>query len=172
MRQYMSKYSIIVAATDNNVIGRNNAMPWHLKRDLIRFKELTTGSAVIMGRRCFESIGKPLPNRLNVVVSSNESYNPEGVIVKPSLQFAVDYVNSKYIKEPFIIGGGSLYRQSVNIVNKIYLTRIHTEIPDGDTFFPELDMSKWDIVHSEDFPADKDNDFPTTFMILENKRYK
>ena len=82
----MSKYSIIVAADENNVIGRNGTMPWHLKRDLLRFKQLTTGSAVILGRKCFESIGRPLPNRLNVVVSSNESYNPEGVIVKPSLQ--------------------------------------------------------------------------------------
>lgn len=171
----MTKYSIIVAADENNVIGKAGTMlPWHLKADLQRFKKVTENSAVIMGRKCFESIGKPLPNRLNVVLSSNDKYDPgyDGIIVKQTLQMAVDYVNSKYIPEAFIIGGGTLYRQSVNIVNKIYLTRIHTEIQDGDTFFPELDMSKWDIVHSEDFPADKDNDYPTTFMILENKRYK
>ena len=149
MGQKLSKYSLIVAASDNNVIGKNGTMPWHLKRDLQRFKELTTNQAVIMGRKCYESIGKPLPNRLNVVITSNESYNPgNGVIVKPSLQFAVDYVNSRYIQNPFIIGGGTIYKQSYNIVNTIYLTRVHTNIEDGDTFFPELDMNKWDIVYS------------------------
>lgn len=169
----MSKYSIIVAVSDNDVIGKDGKMPWHLKTDLQRFKKLTTNSAVIMGRKCFESIGKPLPDRLNVVVSSNPAYNPgEGVIVKPSLQYAVDYVNSRYIPEAFIIGGGMIYRQCVDIVNKIYLTRVHTEIEDGDTFFPHLNMDNWDIINMERVEADKYNDFPTTFMVLENKRYK
>ena len=169
----MSKYSIIVAAADNNVIGKCGKMPWHLKTDLARFSRLTRGSAVIMGRNCFESIGKPLPDRLNVVVSSDPSYNPgDGVIVKPSLQYAVDYVNSRYIPEAFIIGGGQIYSQCVNIVNRIYLTRVHTEIEDGDTFFPHLDMNNWEITQMEKTDADKDNDFPTTFMVLENKRYK
>lgn len=170
----MSKYSIIVAASDNDVIGKDGKMPWHLMADLQRFKKLTENSAVIMGRKCFESIGKPLPNRLNVVVSSNDKYDPgyDGVIVKQTLQMAVDYVNSKYIPEAFIIGGGMIYKQCVDIVNKIYLTRVHTEIDGGDTFFPHLDMNKWEITHIEKTVADKDNDFPTTFMILENKRYK
>ena len=169
----MTKYSIIVAVDENNVIGKAGTMlPWHLKTDLQRFKKLTENSAVILGRKCFESIGRPLPNRLNVVVSSNESYNPDGVIVKPSLQYAVDYVNSRYIPEAFIIGGGQIYSQCVNIVNRIYLTRVHTEIEDGDTFFPHLDMNNWEITQMEKTDADKDNDFPTTFMVLENKRYK
>ena len=161
---------MIAAVADNNVIGKNNQLPWHLKTDLQRFKKLTENHTIIMGRRCFESIGKPLPNRTNVVVSSNTDLEIPGCIVKPSLQYAADYANSRYDSTPFIIGGGTLYRQAINLVNVLYLTRVHTIIEDGDVFFPELDMSKWDIEHTEDVPADKDNDFDTTFMILRRKR--
>lgn len=161
---------MIAAVSANNVIGKNGQLPWHLKADLQRFKKLTENHTIIMGRRCFESIGKPLPNRTNVVVSSNTDLEIPGCIVKPSLQYAADYANSRYDSTPFIIGGGTLYRQAINLVNVLYLTRVHTIIEDGDVFFPELDMSKWDIEHSEDVPADKDNDFDTTFMILRRKR--
>ena len=163
-------YSMIAAVSTNNVIGKNGQLPWHLKTDLQRFKKLTENHIIIMGRRCFESIGKPLPNRTNIVVSSNTDLEIPGCIVKPSLQYAADYANSRYDLTPFIIGGGTLYRQAINLVNVLYLTRVHTIIEDGDVFFPELDMSKWDIEHSEDVPADKDNDFDTTFMILRRKR--
>lgn len=161
---------MIAAVSTNNVIGKNGQLPWHLKADLQRFKKLTENHTIIMGRRCFESIGKPLPNRTNVVVSSNTDLEIPGCIVKPSLQYAADYANSRYDSTPFIIGGGTLYRQAINLVNVLYLTKVHTIIEDGDVFFPELDMSKWDIEHSEDVPADKDNDFDTTFMILRRKR--
>lgn len=161
---------MIAAVSTNNVIGKNGQLPWHLKADLQRFKKLTENHTVIMGRRCFESIGKPLPNRTNIVVSSNMDLEIPGCIVKPSLQYAADYANSRYDSTPFIIGGGTLYRQAINLVNFLYLTRVHTIIEDGDVFFPELDMSKWDIEHSEDVPVDKDNDFDTTFMILRRKR--
>lgn len=163
-------YSMIVAVSTNNVIGKNGQLPWHLKTDLQRFKKLTENHTIIMGRNCFNSIGKPLPNRTNVVVSSNTDLEIPGCIVKPSLQYAADYANSRYDSTPFIIGGGTLYRQAINLVNVLYLTRVHTIIEDGDVFFPELDMSKWDIEHSEDVSADKDNDFDTTFMILRRKR--
>ena len=163
-------YSMIAAVSTNNVRGKNGQLPWHLKTDLQRFKKLTENHTIIMGRRCFESIGKPLPNRTNVVVSSNTDLEIPGCIVKPSLQYAADYTNSRYDSTPFIIGGGTLYRQAINLVNVLYLTRVHTIIEDGDVFFPELDMSKWDIEHTEDVPADKDNDFDTTFMILRRKR--
>ena len=163
-------YSMIAAVSTNNVIGKNGQLPWHLKTDLQRFKKLTENHTIIMGRRCFESIGKPLPNRTNVVVSSNTDLEIPGCIVKPSLQYAADYANSRYDSTPFIIGGGTLYRQAINLVNVLYLTRVHTIIEDGNVFFPELDMSKWDIEHTEDVPADKDNDFDTTFMILRRKR--
>ena len=161
---------MIVAASDNNVIGKNGIMPWHLKTDLQRFKELTTNHCVIMGRKCFESIGKPLPNRTNIVVSSNMDLEIPGCIVKPSLQKAADYANSRYDSTPFIIGGGTLYKQAINLVNFLYLTRVHTTIEDGDVFFPELDMNQWEVTSSTDFKADADNDFDTTFMILRRKR--
>ena len=161
---------MIAAVSTNNVIGKNGQLPWHLKTDLRRFKKLTENHTIIMGRRCFESIGKPLPNRTNIVVSSNTDLEIPGCIVKPSLQYAADYANSRYDSTPFIIGGGTLYRQAINLVNFLYLTRVHTTIEDGDVFFPELDMSKWNIEHTEDVPADKDNDFDTTFMILRRKR--
>lgn len=163
-------YSMIAAVSTNNVIGKNGQLPWHLKTDLQRFKKLTENHTIIMGKNCFNSIGKPLPNRINIVVSSNMDLEIPGCIVKPSLQYAADYANSRYDSTPFIIGGGTLYRQAINLVNFLYLTRVHTIIEDGDVFFPELDMSKWDIEHSEDVPADKDNDFDTTFMILRRKR--
>lgn len=163
-------YSMIVAVSDNNVIGKNGTMPWHLKTDLQRFKELTTNHCVIMGRNCFNSIGKPLPNRTNIVVSSNTDLEIPGCIVKPSLQYAADYANSRYDSTPFIIGGGTIYRQAINLVNFLYLTRVHTIIEDGDVFFPELDMNQWEVISSTDFKADADNDFNTTFMILRRKR--
>lgn len=163
-------YSMIVAVSDNNVIGKNGDMPWHLKTDLQRFKKLTDGHCIIMGRKCYESIGRPLPNRTNIVVSSNQDLIIPGCVVKPSLQFAADYANSKNDLTPFIIGGGTLYRQAINLVNYLYLTRVHTTIEDGDTFFPDINMDQWEILSQEEFKADKDNDFDTTYMVLKRKR--
>lgn len=161
---------MIVAASENNVIGKNGTMPWHLKSDLQRFKKLTDGHCIIMGRKCYESIGKPLPNRTNIVVSSNMDLEIPGCIVKPSLQYAADYANSRNDPTPFIIGGGTLYRQAINLVNYLYLTRVHTIIEDGDVFFPDFNLTQWEIISSEDFKADTDNDFDTTFMVLKRKR--
>lgn len=163
-------YSIIAAVSDNGVIGKNNTLPWHLKTDLQRFKKLTDGHCIIMGHKCYDSIGKALPNRTNIVVSSNQDLEIPNCIVKPSLQFAVDYANSRYDTTPFIIGGGSLYRQSINIVNRMYLTEVHAVIEDGDVFFPEYDPAQWHVVSSEDFCADSDNEYATTFKILERIR--
>lgn len=163
-------YSIIVAVSDNNVIGKNGKMPWHLKTDLQRFKKLTENHVIIMGRNCFNSIGRPLPNRTNIVISRNQDLEIPGCVVKPSLQYAADYANSKNDCSPFIIGGGIIYRQAINIVNYIYLTKVHTTIEDGDTFFPELDMTKWETVSTEEFMADDENDYDTTFMVLKRKR--
>lgn len=163
-------YSMIVAVSDNNVIGKNGQLPWHLKTDLQRFKKLTENHVIIMGRNCFNSIGKPLPNRTNIVVSRNQDLEIPGCIVKPSLQYAADYANSRNDSSPFIIGGGIIYQQAINLVNYIYLTRVHTTIEDGDTFFPELDMTKWETVSTEEFMADDENDYDTTFMVLKRKR--
>lgn len=163
-------YGIIAAVSDNGVIGKNGNLPWHLKTDLQRFKQLTDGHCVIMGHKCYNSIGKPLPNRINIVVSSNQELEIPGCIVKPSLQYAVDFANSRNDSSPFIIGGGSLYRQSINIVNYMYLTQVHTNIEDGDVFFPEYNLNDWNIISSENFKADKDNDYDTTYMVLQRKR--
>lgn len=161
---------MIAAVSDNNVIGKNGQLPWHLKTDLQRFKKLTENHVIIMGRNCFNSIGRPLPNRTNIVVSSNQDLEIPGCIVKPSLQYAADYANSRNDNTPFIIGGGTIYRQAINLVNYIYLTKVHTTIEDGDTFFPELNMNQWQILSTEELKADKDNDFDTTYMVLKRKR--
>ena len=163
-------YSIIAAVSDNGVIGKNGTLPWHLKSDLQRFKKLTDGRCVIMGHGCYNSIGKPLPNRTNIVVSSDQSLEIPGCIVKPSLQYAVDYANSRNDATPFIIGGGSLYRQAINIVNYMYLTEVHTTINNGDVFFPEYIPSQWEIISSEDFKADENNEYDTTYRILKRIR--
>lgn len=163
-------YGIIVAVSDNNIIGKNGTLPWHLKTDLQRFKKLTENHTIIMGRKCFNSIGKPLPNRTNIVISSNPDLEIPGCVVKPSLQFAVDYANSRNDNTPFIIGGGTVYKQAINLVNYIYLTRVHTVIENGDTFFPELDPTQWDTISSEEFKANINDDFDTTYMILKRKR--
>ena len=163
-------YSIIAAVSDNNVIGKNGTLPWHLKSDLQRFKRLTDGHCIIMGRKCFESIGKALPNRTNIVISSNPELEIDNCIVRPSLQRAIDYANAKYDYTPFIIGGGSLYSQAINIVNYMYLTEVHINIEDGDTFFPEYDKSKWEVISSMDFKADADNDYDTTYKVLKRIR--
>ena len=163
-------YCMIAAVSDNNVIGKDGKLPWHLKDDLVRFKKLTAGRCCIMGRKCYESIGHPLPDRTNIVVSSNQDLEIPGCVVKPSLQYAADYANSKNDLTPFIIGGGTLYKQAINLVNYLYLTRVHTLIEDGDAFFPELNMDQWKVISSENYKADADNDFDTTYMVLRRKR--
>lgn len=163
-------YSLIVAVSDNGVIGKNGTMPWHMKSDLKRFKKLTTGHCVIMGRKCFESIGKPLPDRTNIVVSSNPELEIPGCIVKPSLQYAADYANSKNDNTPFIIGGGTIYKQCINLVNYMYITKVHTTVEDGDTFFPEYEPNKWEVIHSEEIKAENGDDFDSTYIILKRIR--
>lgn len=163
-------YSIIAAVSDNNVIGKNGQLPWHLKTDLQRFKKLTENHVIIMGRNCFNSIGKPLPDRTNIVISRNQDLDIPGCVVRPSLQYAADYANSRNDSTPFIIGGGIVYKQAINLVNYIYLTRVHAIIDDGDTFFPELNMAEWETVSSENIQAGPDDDYNSTFMILKRIR--
>lgn len=163
-------YSIIAAVSDNNVIGKNGQLPWHLKTDLQRFKKLTENHVIIMGRNCFNSIGKPLPDRTNIVISRNQDLDIPGCVVRPSLQYAADYANSRNDPTPFIIGGGIVYKQAINLVNYIYLTRVHAIIDDGDTFFPELNMAEWETVSSENIQAGPDDDYNSTFMILKRIR--
>ena len=133
--------SLIVAITKNNVIGKDNQMPWHLPADLAWFRKNTTGKPVIMGRKTFESIGHPLPKRTNIVLSRTP-YEHEGVIWKENFESAVDFV--KEFDEIMLIGGGELFKQYLPKADKLYLTQIQADI-DGDTFFPEINWAEWNI---------------------------
>lgn len=132
--------SIIVAVAANNVIGCHNKLIWHISEDLKRFKRITSGHPVVMGRKTFESLGRPLPNRQNVVITRDKSLAIEGVTVVNSLNDAVELFHVD--EEIFIIGGGEIYKQSIDIADKMYITNVD-QLPEGDTFFPEIDLSMW-----------------------------
>jgi dihydrofolate reductase len=134
------KLSIIVAMSSNRVIGVNNSLPWHLSEDLKHFKTLTTGHTILMGRKTYESIGKPLPNRRNIVISRNLNAFYGGVEVVHSLEDA--FSTSSNDKEVFIIGGSNIYEQSLHLVEHLYITEIKKAF-EGDAFFPEIDKSLW-----------------------------
>ena len=136
----MSKLSIIVAMSSNRVIGLNNKLPWHLSEDLKHFKSLTTGHTVIMGRKTYESIGKPLPNRRNIVISRNVNTFYDGVEMTHSLEDAFSISSND--EEVFIIGGSNIYEQSLDLVEQLYITEIKKTF-EGDAFFPDIDKSLW-----------------------------
>jgi dihydrofolate reductase len=149
--------SIIVAMSKNRVIGNNNTLIWHLPEDLKRFKELTTGNTIVMGRKTYESIGRPLPNRRSIIITRDPDYSVEGCEVVNSLEEALLLSNS----DCFIIGGGEIYRQAIDIADRIYLTLINKEF-EGDTSFPEL--KDWVEISCEDFDND---DFEYSFIQYE-----
>ena len=157
--------SLIVSTTKNNVIGKDNQMPWHLPADLAWFRKNTTGKPVIMGRKTFESIGRPLPKRTNIVLS-RMPYEHEGVIWKNSFESAVDFV--KEFDEIMLLGGGELFKQYLPKADKLYLTQIQADI-DGDTFFPEINWAEWHIEFEEYHQADADNPYDCRFLILQRK---
>jgi len=159
--------SIIVATAENNVIGKNNDLIWHLPRDLKHFKETTTEHYIIQGRKTYESYGKPLPNRTNVIITRDKNYKAEGCIVVHSLEDAVK--KAQVDSEPFIIGGGKIYEQALPMADRIYLTRIHENF-EGDTFFPELDMNDWDIIDERYFTPDEKNKYPFTIFTMDRKK--
>lgn len=138
--------SVIVAIADNGVIGGGNELLWHIPDDLKRFKRITSGHSVIMGRKTFESIGKPLPNRRNIVVTRNLEFYVVGVEVASSLATALEMTKNE--AEVFVIGGGEIYRQALPMASKLYITRVHAEYK-GDTYFPEIDPQEWQLVYSE-----------------------
>ena len=147
--------SHLVAVSNNKVIGKDNDLPWKLKRDLLHFKNYTVGKTILMGRKTFESIGRPLPNRNNFMVSTTLK-NVAGAEVFKSLDSAIENVSPG--EEVVIIGGGYLFRESVNFFNKLVLTQVDCEI-DGDIFYPEVDLDQWTLQESEDFKKDEDNEF-------------
>lgn len=156
--------NIIVAVAKNNAIGKNNNLLWHIKEDLVYFKKTTIGATVVMGRKTFESIGKPLPGRRNVVVSKTMN-EIEGIEVFRSIDQALGSCSSN--EEVFIIGGGEIYKQSISLVQRIFLTIVDVNIPDADTFFPELDMSQWREVFREDHSRGVSFEHPFSFIVLD-----
>ena len=159
--------SLIVAAAENNVIGRDGGMPWHLRADLARFKSLTMGKPVVMGRRTFESIGKPLPGRRNIVVTSRAGFVAPGCEVVGSIDDALAAAGDA--GEIMVIGGADLYRQVLPRADRIYLTRVHVEC-DGDVRFPELDPDQWCAAGEATHEADDTNDYGFTTMTLDRIR--
>ncbi|MCW3074818.1 MAG: hypothetical protein JWP69_1887 [Flaviaesturariibacter sp.] len=158
--------SLLVAADENNVIGKDNQLPWHLPNDLNYFKNLTWGMPILMGRKTFESIGKPLPGRKSIVITRNNDWKQEGVDVVHSLEEAIDFAASFAIKEIFIIGGAEIFNTAFDKASRIYLTRIHHRFK-GDVYFPELAVSDWQLVKEHHCAADEKNAYAHSFQVWE-----
>ncbi|WP_179335675.1 dihydrofolate reductase [Winogradskyella costae] len=163
-----SELTIIVAAGEDNAIGKDNDLIWHLSDDLKHFKSLTNGHHIIMGRKTFESFPKPLPNRTHIVITRQEDYKaPNGVIVVNSLHDALDAARSD--KQPFVIGGGEIYKQALSIVDKLEITRVHAKFENADTFFPEIDEPNWQEVNRTTHDADEKHAYAFSFITYLKK---
>lgn len=164
----MTILSMIVAHAENRIIGKDNDMPWHLPADLAYFKKTTLGKPVVMGRKTYESIGRPLPGRQNIVISRNADYQIEGVDVVTSVDEAL--VKAGNVDEIMVIGGGAIYQHCMSAADKLYVTHINASI-DGDTQFAQYDTDKdWQKVSSEFYAADEKNAYDLDFCIYERKR--
>lgn len=162
------KNTIVVAISDNYAIGKDNDLIWHMPADLRHFKRVTTGKYVCMGRKSFESLGKPLPNRINIVITRQEDYQPEGVIVVNSLDAAIDHAAQAGQEELIILGGGQVYKESLDrgLVDEMIITEIKATF-DADTHFPSFDESQWKEVRREEHPADEKNPHDYAFVWYE-----
>jgi dihydrofolate reductase len=160
--------SIIVAVANNQAIGKNNDLLWHLPGDLIRFKKITSGHAVIMGKNTWESLPrKPLVNRINIVITDNIGDKFQGALRAGSIEEALTLVNNE--DENFVIGGASIYRQFLPMCDRLYLTRVFKDF-DADVFFPEIDPGQWNLISREDFPPEGENDFSFSYLIYDRVR--
>lgn len=155
--------SAIVAIGENNAIGKSNQLLWHMPNDLKHFKDITSGRTIIMGRKTFDSVGKPLPKRRNIVVTQQDITIPGCEVVK-SIKYALELCEGE--DEVFIGGGAQIYRLAMPLTDRIYLTVIH-KVFDADTFFPSIDKNDWKEVKREDFDADEKNPYPYSFITLE-----
>ena len=158
--------TIIAAAAENNALGKNNDLVWHLPDDFKRFKRLTSGHYIIMGRKTFESFPKLLPNRTHVIITRKKDYNPDGTIVVNSLEEALKV--SKLDEQPFIIGGGEIYKIGMEATDRIELTRVHGEF-EADTYFPEIDEDKWKLINEEFHEKDEKHDHSFTYLTYERR---
>lgn len=161
----IKKLSIIVAVAENNAIGKDNKLLWHISDDLKRFKQLTTGNTVVMGKNTFYSLpAKPLPKRTNIVITDIYGEKIDGCVMAYSIDDAIKKCDDS--KENFIIGGGSIYRQFLPLSDKLYLTKVH-KIFDADCFFPEINLNEWKLISREECSADEKNDFSYSYLIFE-----
>jgi dihydrofolate reductase len=160
------RISIIVATSANNVIGADGGLPWHLPEDLRKFKEITMGKPMIMGRATWDSIGRALPGRRSIVLTRKPGFEAPGAEVVGSVDEALAVAGD--VDEVMIIGGGEIYRQFLPMTDRVYLTRLEAAI-EGDTRFPELDMEQWQVVSAEEFPAVNDREFAFTIEVLDRR---
>ncbi len=160
----MSTICMIAAAAEDNALGKGNDLLWHLPDDFKRFKKITSGHKIIMGRKTFESFPKPLPNRIHIIITRDKEYrvsHPDCQVVH-SLHEALEKVENE--KTSFIIGGGEIYKQAAPFSNKIELTRVHATFKDADTFFPEIDWTKWQLINEEYHPKDEKHHYSFTYL--------
>jgi dihydrofolate reductase len=157
----MTSLSLIVAMDDNRLIGNKNKLPWHLPADLAFFKRTTMGKPIVMGRKTYESIGKPLPGRRNIVITRDDTFSAAGCEVSNSIEAAMSL--TKDDDEVMLIGGASLYEQTIARATQLYITRIHQSF-EGDTWFPKIDLGEWKAVSREDFDADHSNQYAYSFI--------
>jgi dihydrofolate reductase len=164
---------MIWAMAENRVIGRNNKLPWHLPNDLKYFKRLTTGKPVIMGRKTFDSIGKPLPNRSNIVITRDTSFQADGVKVTHTIDDALALAEAQCLvsgnDEVIVMGGAEIYRLGLPKAHRLYITFVHAEVP-GDAYFPEFDLTAFSEVSREDFAADGPNPYDYSFCVFDRNR--
>jgi len=164
--------SIVVAMAENRVIGRNNGLPWKMASDLKRFKALTIGKPIVMGRKCFESIGRPLPGRPNIVVTRNRNFAAYGVTLCATLEAALSLAGEMAadlgVDEIAVIGGGEIYRQALGHADVLHITYVLAEV-DGDTHFPEIDPNLWSIDHQQDIEKGERDDYPSRFVTYRRR---
>jgi len=157
--------SIVVATDKQGGIGKDNALLWHLPNDLKRFKAITSGHPIIMGRKTFDSIGRPLPNRTNIIITQNKDLQIDGCVIVHTLEDAIKACEGK---DAYIIGGGSIYEQAMSIADKIYLTLVDVSL-EADTHFPEIDENEWNVISSEQHSKDEKHQFDYQFIDLVRK---
>lgn len=159
--------TIIAAIAQNNALGKDNDLIWHLPADLKRFKKVTSGHHILMGRNTFESIGKPLPNRTSVIITRNNNYFKDGCLIANSIEQAIKLVGDN---DAFIIGGAQIYKQALenNLVDKLDITIVHENF-DADVFFSEIDTTIWEEINREDFKADEKNKYDFSFVSYKRK---
>jgi len=161
--------SCVVAASKNNVIGKNNEIPWYLPADLKYFKKITLGHHVIMGRKCYESIGFPLPKRTNIIITRDPYYIVSNCLIAHSIEEALNIAHDNGETEAMIIGGGTIYEQTMELWDKLYFTEVDLE-PEGDVYFPELNIEDWNLIKDDPQEPDEKNKFRYSFKIYEKRK--